>query len=224
MKGAWEGASRPLKPPPLFPRNFHSPSALLVGPPAWPDAAGSARYCGAAGGGPPMLEFWPTFASLSPCKTPIPRPGGKVSSASCSQRTPGSIPACFAPAKGARESYERFSTFMDRFHVAGFRRLTIEFLSEAATLGTGRDDPAAGARHSGLPRDLGRRLAEEVRARRHLPRPLRQRGRHPRHPAQRFGAARPVSRPPDQGGARHRRPPLLRPFRRRHHRHPARAC
>ena len=37
---------------------------------------------------------------------------------------------------GLRESYERFSTFMDRFHVAGWRRGLIECVSEAATLGT----------------------------------------------------------------------------------------
>ena len=36
-----------------------------------------------------------------------------------------------------REYYERFSTFMDRFHVSGWRRLSVEFFSEAATLGTG---------------------------------------------------------------------------------------
>jgi penicillin-binding protein 1A len=36
-----------------------------------------------------------------------------------------------------REFYERFSTFMDRFHVSGWRRLLVEILSEAATLGTG---------------------------------------------------------------------------------------
>jgi len=42
----------------------------------------------------------------------------------------------FRAARGAREAYERFSTFMDRFHVAGFRRLVTELLSEAATLGT----------------------------------------------------------------------------------------
>jgi penicillin-binding protein 1A len=36
-----------------------------------------------------------------------------------------------------REYYERFSTYMDRFHVAGFRRLCIELVSEGATLGTG---------------------------------------------------------------------------------------
>jgi penicillin-binding protein 1A len=42
----------------------------------------------------------------------------------------------FRSAAGARESYERFSTFMDRFHVAGWRRWLNELVSEAATLGT----------------------------------------------------------------------------------------
>jgi len=36
-----------------------------------------------------------------------------------------------------REYYERFSTYMDRFHVAGFRRICVELVSEGATLGTG---------------------------------------------------------------------------------------
>ncbi|HKF99086.1 MAG TPA: transglycosylase domain-containing protein, partial [Xanthobacteraceae bacterium] len=36
-----------------------------------------------------------------------------------------------------REYYERFSTFMDRFHVAGWRRWVNEAASEGATLGTG---------------------------------------------------------------------------------------
>src|SRR5215475_1099996 len=36
-----------------------------------------------------------------------------------------------------REYYERFSTFMDRFHVAGWQRWGNEVVSEAATLGTG---------------------------------------------------------------------------------------
>src|ERR687898_370474 len=36
-----------------------------------------------------------------------------------------------------REYYERFSTFMDRFHVSGWRRWLNEATSEAATLGTG---------------------------------------------------------------------------------------
>nr|WP_137045514.1 PBP1A family penicillin-binding protein [Pseudolabrys sp. FHR47] len=41
----------------------------------------------------------------------------------------------FRSAAGLRESYERFSTFMDRFHVAGWRRWGVEFASEGATLG-----------------------------------------------------------------------------------------
>jgi len=41
----------------------------------------------------------------------------------------------FRSAAGIRESYERFSTFMDRFHVAGLRRWSVEILSEGATLG-----------------------------------------------------------------------------------------
>ena len=36
-----------------------------------------------------------------------------------------------------REFYERFSGFMDRFHVAGWKRWGTEICSEAATLGTG---------------------------------------------------------------------------------------
>jgi penicillin-binding protein 1A len=42
----------------------------------------------------------------------------------------------FRGVAGARETYERFSTFMDRFHVAGWRRWLTELLSEGATLGT----------------------------------------------------------------------------------------
>jgi penicillin-binding protein 1A len=34
-----------------------------------------------------------------------------------------------------REAYQRFSTFMDRFHVAGLRRLVNEFFSEGLTVG-----------------------------------------------------------------------------------------
>ena len=41
----------------------------------------------------------------------------------------------FRSARGARESYERFSTFMDRFHVAGVKRVMAELFSESATLG-----------------------------------------------------------------------------------------
>lgn len=36
-----------------------------------------------------------------------------------------------------RESYERFSAYMDRFHVTGWRRLIVEAFSEGATLSTG---------------------------------------------------------------------------------------
>jgi penicillin-binding protein 1A len=44
----------------------------------------------------------------------------------------------FSSAKGARELYERYSTFMDRFYVGGWKRwIFIEPLSEAATLGLG---------------------------------------------------------------------------------------
>jgi len=43
----------------------------------------------------------------------------------------------FRSARESREGYERFSTFMDRFHVAGWRRALVELFSETATLGTG---------------------------------------------------------------------------------------
>jgi len=42
----------------------------------------------------------------------------------------------FRGGSSAREGYERFSTFMDHFHVAGWRRWLTEFVSESATLGT----------------------------------------------------------------------------------------
>ena len=42
----------------------------------------------------------------------------------------------FRSASGLRETYERFSTFMDRFHVSGWRRGLNELVSEGATLGT----------------------------------------------------------------------------------------
>src|SRR6201995_5024229 len=44
----------------------------------------------------------------------------------------------FSSGKGARELFERFSTFMDRFYVGGWKRwVFIEPLSEAATIGLG---------------------------------------------------------------------------------------
>ena len=44
--------------------------------------------------------------------------------------------AVFHTGAWAREYYERFSDFMDRFHVAGWKRAVVEVLSEGATLGT----------------------------------------------------------------------------------------
>jgi penicillin-binding protein 1A len=43
----------------------------------------------------------------------------------------------FQAGEWTRETYERFSAFMDRFHVAGWQRASVEALSEGATLGTG---------------------------------------------------------------------------------------
>ena len=44
----------------------------------------------------------------------------------------------FLTARWLREYFERFSAFMDRFHVAGWRRwAVVEPLSEGATLGLG---------------------------------------------------------------------------------------
>ena len=42
----------------------------------------------------------------------------------------------FRSAVGLREQWERFSTFMDRFHVAGWRRWANELVSEGLTIGT----------------------------------------------------------------------------------------
>ena len=99
----------------------------------------------------------------------------------------------FSSAAGARELYERFSTFMDRFYVGRWKRwVFVEPLSEAATLGPRRSHPPAGAGAAGVPRNRGRGLAEEIRSRGHVPRPLRQPDRQPRHQAQRFDSARGV--------------------------------
>ena len=123
-----------------------------------------------------------------------------------------------------RELYERFTVFMDRFHVSGWRRwYLIEPVSEGLSLGA---IALVGALALAIPafRETTRgRLAEGQPARGHLPRPLRQRGRRPRHPPQRFHPAGGFPRPPDQGRARHRGPPLLRAFRHRRAGHDARA-
>ncbi|MGE0565902.1 MAG: transglycosylase domain-containing protein [Pseudolabrys sp.] len=42
----------------------------------------------------------------------------------------------FSSGRGVRELYERYSTFMDRFHAAGWRRWANELVSEGANLGT----------------------------------------------------------------------------------------
>ena len=132
--------------------------------------------------------------------------------------------AVFRSGKWARELYERFTAIMDRFHVAGWRRwLFVEPLSEAATLGTGglllMLALAIPAFRETSDEDWLKKSELAVT----LPRPLRQRGRQPRHQAQRFGAARGHARPSDQGGAGDRGPPLLRAFRHRLSRHLPRA-
>jgi penicillin-binding protein 1A len=42
----------------------------------------------------------------------------------------------FSSGRGIRELYERYATFMDRFHAAGWRRWLNELMSEGANLGT----------------------------------------------------------------------------------------
>ena len=61
--------------------------------------------------------------------------------------------AVFQGGRRLRESYESFSAFMDRFHVAGARRGLVEAMPKTATLGEGgRCAGRAGARGAGLPR------------------------------------------------------------------------
>ena len=43
----------------------------------------------------------------------------------------------FEMGKLVREAFERYSAFMDRFHVSSWRRGMVELMSEGATLGTG---------------------------------------------------------------------------------------
>ncbi len=70
----------------------------------------------------------------------------------CSISTRASISAFFRGAGASRELYERFSDFMDRFHVSGWRRwLVVEPLSEAATLGARRAGRGARAGVAGVP-------------------------------------------------------------------------
>ena len=113
---------------------------------------------------------------------------------------------------------------MDRFHVGRWKR----WVCRRAVVGSRHDrarraDPDAGACGAGVSRNRRRGLAEEIRSRGDLPRPLRQRDRQPRHQAQRFDPARGLSGQSDQGDTGDRRSPLLRPFRHRYRRHAPRA-
>ena len=78
-----------------------------------------------------------------------------------------------------------------------------------------------GALRAGHPRHqrVRREQDQHGQVRGQVPRPQRHRDRPARHPAQRRRAARGDPRPPHQGYARHRGPPLLRALRRRLHRH-----
>ena len=116
----------------------------------------------------------------------------------------------------SRELYERFSMFMDRFHVGGWRRwIFVEPLSEMATMGavglvvmlalaqpafreTADDD---WLKKSELAVTFLDRYGNEIGSR-----GIKHNDSIP------LG----VSRRADQGDARHRGPPLLRAFRHRH--------
>ena len=116
---------------------------------------------------------------------------------------------------------------LHRFHGPLPRRRRAALVPGRADLGRNdarrrRARARARARDPGVPRDLGRGLAQGLAARGYVPRSLRQRNRLARHPPQRRDPARRVSRSPDQGGARHRRPALLRAFRHRLAGHDAR--
>ena len=124
--------------------------------------------------------------------------------------------AVFLSGKWTRELYERFTAFMDRWHVAGWRRwLLVEPLSEMATLGTGglflmlalaipsfrQTSDEDWLKKSDLAVTFLDRYGNEVG------------NRGIKH--NEFGAARRNARPSDQGGAGDRRPALLRAFRHR---------
>ena len=92
----------------------------------------------------------------------------------------------FSAGAGARELYERFSAFMDRFHVAGWRRwVLVEPLSEGATLGLGGLVLMLALAIPAFRETSDEDWLKKSELAVHVPRPLRQRGRHPRHQAQR---------------------------------------
>ena len=96
--------------------------------------------------GAPLRELYPD---------PEEATGSRSSAASCWIPTRASTTSLFQAGRWARELWERFSMFMDRFHVAGWRRwVFVEPLSEGATLGAGglvRDAGAGDARRSARP-------------------------------------------------------------------------
>ena len=130
----------------------------------------------------------------------------------------------FQTGRWARELWERFSMFMDRFHIGGWRRwVFVEPLSEVATMGAGgfvvmlalalpafretADDDWL--KKSELAVTFLDRYGNEIGS------------RGIKHND--FDPAVGVPRRADQGDARDRRPPLLRAFRHRPRRHRARA-
>jgi len=54
--------------------------------------------------------------------------------------------AVFQTGRWFAEQYERYSAFMDRFHVAGWRRVVVEIASEGATVGAAGKEGASGFR------------------------------------------------------------------------------
>ena len=109
----------------------------------------------------------------------------------------------------ARQFWEGATIFSRRFRLKGWRRGIIEVLSEGFTLGAGGIVLMLALAIPAFRDTADDDWLTEVRSRRDLPRPLRQRDRPARHQAQRFHPARRVSRPSDQGDAGHRGPPLL---------------
>ena len=130
----------------------------------------------------------------------------------------------FQAGRWSREMYGRFSMFMDRFHIGGWRRwVFIEPLSEGATLGTGglivMLALALPAFHETADDDWLKKSELAVTFLDRYGNEIGSRGiRH--------DDSIPLDKLPDyadQGDARHRGPALLRPFRHRRGRHAARA-
>ena len=113
----------------------------------------------------------------------------------------------FSSGKGARELYERYSTFMDRFYVGRWKRwVFIEPLSEAATIGLAGSILMLALAVPAFRETADEGLAEEVGSGGDLSRSLRQSDRQPRHQAQRLDPAGRLSGRADQGDPGDRRP------------------